>query len=86
MAMSRHDSAISTETRDCRLGRTLAITDVLIDINLDGHGQLSIVRSLDMTTKKRENYLTWDEYFMATAFLSAQRSKDPVTQVALTAG
>lgn len=32
-------------------------------------------------TKKRENYLEWPEYFMATAFLAAKRSKDPATQV-----
>ena len=25
--------------------------------------------------------LNWDEYFMAVAFLSAQRSKDPHSQV-----
>ena len=31
--------------------------------------------------KKRNNYLQWDEYFMAVAFLSAQRSKDPRSQV-----
>ena len=31
--------------------------------------------------KKRENYLTWYEYFMAIAKLSAMRSKDPSTQV-----
>jgi dCMP deaminase len=30
---------------------------------------------------KRQNYLSWDEYFMAVALLSAQRSKDPSTQV-----
>lgn len=30
---------------------------------------------------KREDYLSWDEYFMGVAFLSAQRSKDPSTQV-----
>ena len=30
---------------------------------------------------KRTNYLNWDEYFMAVAFLSAQRSKDPNSQV-----
>ncbi|GLJ11717.1 hypothetical protein SUGI_0175330 [Cryptomeria japonica] len=30
---------------------------------------------------KREGYLTWDDYFMAIAFLSAQRSKDPNRQV-----
>ena len=30
---------------------------------------------------KRENYLSWDEYFMGIAELSAERSKDPSTQV-----
>ncbi|KAF5274865.1 hypothetical protein FQA39_LY07047 [Lamprigera yunnana] len=30
---------------------------------------------------KRLDYITWHEYFMATAFLAAKRSKDPVTQV-----
>jgi dCMP deaminase len=30
---------------------------------------------------KRKGYLSWDEYFMAVALLSAQRSKDPNTQV-----
>jgi dCMP deaminase len=31
--------------------------------------------------EKRENYLTWDEYFMGVAVLSGHRSKDPSTQV-----
>ncbi len=31
--------------------------------------------------KKREDYLTWDEYFMNLAKLSSMRSKDPNTQV-----
>ena len=30
---------------------------------------------------KRTDYIEWNEYFMAIALLSAQRSKDPVTQV-----
>ena len=30
---------------------------------------------------KRNNYLDWDTYFMSVAFLTAQRSKDPATQV-----
>lgn len=30
---------------------------------------------------KREGYLSWDEYFMGIAQLSALRSKDPSTQV-----
>ena len=32
-------------------------------------------------SKKRKDYLIWDEYFMAIAKLSAMRSKDPSTQV-----
>ncbi len=31
--------------------------------------------------KKRNNYISWDEYFMGIAILSAKRSKDPNTQV-----
>lgn len=30
---------------------------------------------------KRAEYLSWDEYFMGIAIISAQRSKDPSTQV-----
>ena len=31
--------------------------------------------------KKKADYLSWDEYFMGIAYLSAMRSKDPSTQV-----
>jgi dCMP deaminase len=34
-----------------------------------------------MAERKRQDYLSWDEYFMGVALLSAQRSKDPNTQV-----
>lgn len=30
---------------------------------------------------KREDYISWDEYFMGVALISAKRSKDPNTQV-----
>lgn len=30
---------------------------------------------------KRDDYISWDEYFMGIAILSAKRSKDPSTQV-----
>ena len=30
---------------------------------------------------KRKDYLSWDEYFMGVALLTAERSKDPSTQV-----
>lgn len=36
---------------------------------------------MTIKTQKRTDYLSWDEYFMAVALLSAQRSKDPNTQV-----
>lgn len=32
-------------------------------------------------SKPREDYLTWDQYFMQIAIISARRSKDPSTQV-----
>uniref|UniRef100_A0A336MVR8 Probable deoxycytidylate deaminase n=1 Tax=Culicoides sonorensis TaxID=179676 RepID=A0A336MVR8_CULSO len=31
--------------------------------------------------KKRDDYISWEEYFMATAFLASKRSKDPSSQV-----
>lgn len=31
--------------------------------------------------EKRKDYISWDEYFMGVALLSARRSKDPNTQV-----
>jgi len=30
---------------------------------------------------ERENYISWDEYFMGVALLAAKRSKDPRRQV-----
>ena len=30
---------------------------------------------------KRQNYISWDEYFMGVAMLASMRSKDPGTQV-----
>ncbi|GAX77844.1 hypothetical protein CEUSTIGMA_g5286.t1 [Chlamydomonas eustigma] len=38
-------------------------------------------RSDPFDTRPREGYLSWDDYFMSVAFLSAQRSKDPSKQV-----
>ena len=31
--------------------------------------------------QKRQDYLSWDEYFMGVAILSGMRSKDPSSQV-----
>lgn len=42
---------------------------------------LSPSSSSSTAVKKREDYISWDDYFMGVAFLSAMRSKDPSTQV-----
>ncbi|MCR4842059.1 MAG: dCMP deaminase family protein [Eubacterium sp.] len=34
-----------------------------------------------MSTEKRNDYITWDEYFMAVAKIAGMRSKDPNSQV-----
>ena len=44
---------------------------------------MCVFNSCSDMNKKRPDYLEWPEYFMAIAFLSAQRSKDPATQVGL---
>ena len=36
---------------------------------------------MENINKQRKEYLSWDEYFMGVAKLSALRSKDPSTQV-----
>ena len=39
------------------------------------------LRKGEKMVQKRQDYITWDEYFMGVAYLSAKRSKDPNTQV-----
>jgi dCMP deaminase len=39
------------------------------------------LRQLPVKVSKRLDAISWDDYFMALAFLSAKRSKDPSTQV-----
>lgn len=44
------------------------------------NGDSSDMNEIDINSRRKE-YLCWEDYFMATAFLSAQRSKDPSSQV-----
>lgn len=41
----------------------------------------SVVPTTAITLKRSQGVLSWDDYFMSVAFLSALRSKDPSTQV-----
>uniref|UniRef100_A0A0X3PXE5 dCMP deaminase n=1 Tax=Schistocephalus solidus TaxID=70667 RepID=A0A0X3PXE5_SCHSO len=55
-----------------------------ISEGVHGTPELNGVSLNDFSTAsnvKRTDYLSWDEYFMSLAFLSAMRSKDPITQV-----
>ncbi|XP_032522926.2 deoxycytidylate deaminase isoform X1 [Danaus plexippus] len=52
-----------------------------MDINLVENTEKLSLESKDKKITKREDYLDWREYFMATAFLAAKRSKDPSYQV-----
>ncbi|XP_064638601.1 deoxycytidylate deaminase-like [Lineus longissimus] len=54
--------------------------DLSVNGTLSAAGS-NVTENKDHINKKREDYLSWEEYFMAVAFLSAQRSKDPNTQV-----
>ena len=58
------------------------MTDQIIDtstaVNITDNGQEQPNESGNTT--KRQDYLEWDDYFMAVSFLSAMRSKDPATQ------
>lgn len=42
---------------------------------------LSFKETKVKSSDRRKWHLEWEEYFMALAFLSAQRSKDPKTKV-----
>ena len=56
----------------------------LTEVNCNGDSSFSSDTEKEVfasRTAKRTDYLSWDEYFMAVAFLSAQRSKDPSSQV-----
>lgn len=47
---------------------------------LDKKVKQMALNEIDINSRRKE-YLSWEDYFMATAFLAAQRSKDPSSQV-----
>ena len=48
---------------------------------LSGNLKTGEVFTVAVHIKKREDYISWDEYFMGVAMLSGMRSKDPNSQV-----
>ena len=55
----------------------MAVNDESIKDICEGTKDLSV----ETKSVKRTDYIDWNEYFMAVSFLSALRSKDPMTQV-----
>ncbi len=43
--------------------------------------KINFKKKNNLQLNKRAHYISWDEYFMGVALLSARRSKDPNTQV-----
>lgn len=94
-AVGRHTSITpSTPNVDLEKDRNIAgiVTPGLTPSPCDGDNdscnrteppakRLRKLEPLELTGGARKGYLEWDDYFMAVAFLSAQRSKDPNTQV-----
>ncbi|KAL5543903.1 hypothetical protein UlMin_007687 [Ulmus minor] len=52
-----------------------------IDSSANGVAQKNCSSQNPFDSSKRKGYLSWDDYFMSIAFLSAERSKDPNRQV-----
>ncbi len=53
-------------------------------VNIDDCTCSAVANESKPTTSlatKRQDAISWDDYFMAIAFLSSMRSKDPSTQV-----
>ena len=76
LTMSKRQLISSEEDTD--KGKVAKIGDTDHDENT-AHNNMAV--ATPAKTGKRTDYLSWDEYFMAVAFLSAQRSKDPNSQV-----
>lgn len=73
-----HDTSPSTQNfEENRIDKTIS---TLTEISGPFLNQ-TICMEIKARTKKRDDVLQWDDYFMAVAFLSALRSKDPSTQV-----
>ncbi|KAF8718111.1 hypothetical protein HU200_025596 [Digitaria exilis] len=61
--------------------RTSSVRPQNLSLATNGSATERRPRQSPFDPTKREGYISWDDYFMAIAFLSAERSKDPNRQV-----
>ncbi|KAF6150092.1 hypothetical protein GIB67_002874 [Kingdonia uniflora] len=87
---SRDIVIVSTSAIVGALASTLALRLLLNPRKYSSPIESQLTNNLDVeksprqspfNPSKRKSYLSWDDYFMAIAFLSAERSKDPNRQV-----
>ena len=84
LEMDKRDQGIGEENSGQQVKKCIELANHLImnDADLKGlEKKVKTILSAIMPITKRTDYISWDEYFMGIAFLSAQRSKDPNTQV-----
>lgn len=77
-----HIEEIYTSTNNEKL-ESIMIDDSIIEIYImdkNCNSYINIIRDA-ISSKKEENNISWDEYFMGIAQLSSLRSKDPKTKV-----
>ncbi|OQU87607.1 hypothetical protein SORBI_3003G306900 [Sorghum bicolor] len=61
--------------------RTSSVRPQNLSLAANGSASERLLAQSPFDPAKREGYISWDDYFMAIAFLSAERSKDPNRQV-----
>lgn len=65
-----------------RLDSCMGNEDIIDPIRIHDVNTVNVTSAKPSKVSKRiDNVICWDEYFMAIAFLSSMRSKDPSTQV-----
>lgn len=72
------DTAAAAEAEKKRVGRILQKE---ANYKIQDDDKDTVISNSSPEARMRTDYLSWDDYFMAAAFLTAKRSKDPNTQV-----
>ena len=91
-AATNNDNTTSCQDKDkdssTATTASTASTATAIDIGMDNNSKMlrdMLLREANWippdVPEKRKHVISWDDYFMAIAFLTAKRSKDPNTQV-----
>jgi dCMP deaminase len=86
LEMDKRDKGINELNSGQQVAKCIEASDLKIENNgtleeLKTKLEYLLMKLNNKKVEKRKDYLSWDEYFMGISLLSAQRSKDPNTQV-----